>query len=199
MQLLSGCASSPDTQLFLIEPISFEERPPLGKPLSIGVGPVELAEHLNQKEILTHHQRYRVNTSEYNRWAEPLSENITAVLVENLVQLIPSDSIFGYQRDFGYQTDFRIRVNIVKFGLDPAGRMELNAFWVIQDSAGNSAEFRKSRFSEALIGDDVDSIVAAMSRALGQLSLDIAAAFDDVASGSSESAAFVPGKRELGK
>ena len=195
IQLLAGCASSPVTQLFLIEPISVSERPATDKPLSIGIGPVQLAGHLKRKEILTHHQPYRINTSEYDRWAEPLGENITAVLVENLVQLIPTDNIFAYQWEFGYPVDYRVRLNIVRFGIDPGGRMELDAFWVIQDSTGNPVELKKSRFSEALSGDDVDSIVAAMSRAVGQLSRDIATAIDAAASASSEGAVLVPGEQ----
>ena len=185
--VLTGCSTSPPTRLYLIEPIRVSERPKESKPLRIGIGPIQLAEHLNRKEILTQDKRYRINAAEFDRWAEPLDDNITAALAENLSLLIPTESVLAYKWDLGYPVDYRVRVNILSFGSEPSGEIVLSAFWVIQDAGGSSVKLRKSRYSERRNGDDMVSIVAAMSRTIEQLSRDIASALAAVSVEVSES------------
>ncbi len=52
-----------------------------------------LAERLTRKEILSRDRRYEVSGAALDRWSEPLENNITTVLAENLSALIAPDTI----------------------------------------------------------------------------------------------------------
>ncbi len=178
LTLLSGCSSSPPVHLYLLEPIAVSERAGETKALTIAVGPVELAEHLNRDEILTRDEPYRVNAAEFDRWAEPLDHNIAAVLAENLSLLLAAN-VHTYPRETGYQADYSVRVHILRFGTQPNNEVVLSADWMIRNSSGNSIKHLRSRYSERRQDSEMVSMVRALSRNVEQLSRDIARAINE--------------------
>lgn len=172
--VLTGCSTSPPTRLYLIEPMAAIPSANVDTELTITVGPITLPEHLNRKEILTHDQPYRVSTAEFDRWAEPLDHNITAALAENLSMLVPTDHVIAYPWDAARRVDYTVRVRVIAFGTDPSGEVVLSASWMIHDTVGAPVTLSKARYSESRRGNDVVATVAAMSRAIEQLSRDIA-------------------------
>lgn len=177
--VLSGCGTSPSSRLYVIEPMAVTGSTDTVAGLTIAVGPITLPEHLNRKEILTHDEPYRVNAAAFDRWAEPLDQGIIAALAENLSMLIPTDHVVTYLSDGAQQVDYTVQVRVIRFGVEPSGEVELKAAWVIRDSADGPATRGKARYSEQRPGSDVVDIVAAMSRAIEQLSRDIADAINE--------------------
>lgn len=173
---LAGCSASPETRLYIIEPMSAPANSQVGENLTIAVGPIKLPKHLNRKEIVTHDQRYRVTSAEFDRWAEPLDDNITNVLAENLSVLIPSDQVIAYPWDTAHEFDYTVRVRVSKFGTNPTGEFVLSASWMIYDAANVLVKYKKTGYSAPRRGDDMDALVAAMSQTIEQLSRDIATA-----------------------
>jgi uncharacterized protein len=171
---LSACSSSPAPHLYIIEPMSASAGTQIDNDLRIGVGPVTLPELLNRKEIVTHDQRYRVNSAEFDRWAEPLDHNVTNVLAENLSVLIPSDQIIAYPWDSAHDFDFTVQVRVITFGTNPSGEVVLRASWIIYDAANEPVELTKKRYAASRRGNEVVALVAAMSQTIEQLSRDIA-------------------------
>ena len=180
--LLAACsATSPEPRLYLIEPMtSSSAATPTGEDLTVAVGSVELPGHLEGKEIVTYHQRYRVSSAEFDRWAEPLDENISSTLVENLSMLLPSSRVFADPASLARDPDYRVRVNVMAFGSDPSGDVILNTSWTIRDADRAPVKLAKKRYSAPRQGDDMVALVAAMSRAIELLSRDIADALRDV-------------------
>ena len=174
LSTLAACSTSPEPNLYIIEPMSASAGTQIDNDLSIGVGPVTLPAHLNRKEIVTHDQRYRVNSAEFDRWAEPLDHNITNTLTENLSVLISSDQVIAYPWDSAHDFDFTVRVRVITFGANPNGEVVLSASWTIYDAANAPVEFRKKRYAARRRGNDMISLVAAMSQTIEQLSRDIA-------------------------
>lgn len=171
---LTACSTSPEPRLYIIEPMSASASTQIDNNLSIGVGPVTLPAHLNGKEIVTHDQRYRVNSAEFDRWAEPLDQNIVNALAENLSVLIPSDQVIAYPWNSVHDFDFTVAVRVIAFGATPNGEVVLSASWMIYDAANAPVEFRKKRYATPRRGNDMISLVAAMSQTIEQLSRDIA-------------------------
>ena len=174
LSTLTSCSSSPAPRLYIIEPMSASASTQIDNDLSIGVGRVTLPAHLNRKEIVTHDKRYRVNSAEFDRWAEPLDHNITNALAENLSVLIPSDQVIAYPWDSAHDFDFTVQVRVITFGANPDGEVVLIASWMIYDAANAPIELTKKRYSAARRGDDMIELVAAMSQMIEQLSRDIA-------------------------
>ena len=142
--------------------------------LTIGIGPVALPEYLDRKEILTHDQDYRVNAAEFDRWAEPLEHNIASALATNLSMLGPAENVVTYPWGTVYEVDYVIHVRVHAYGTSPSGEVLLSASWVVLDAENKAIKLSNNRYTETRQGDDVVATVAAMSRALEQLSRDIA-------------------------
>ncbi len=171
---LTGCSTSPAPRLYIIEPMSASASTRIDNDLSVGVGPVTLPAHLNRKGIVTHDQRYRVNSAEFDRWAEPLDHNITNALAENLSVLIPSDQVAAYPWESAHNFDFTVQVRVITFGTNPNGEVVLSASWTIHDAANAPLELTKKRYAATRRGNEVVALVAAMSQLIEQLSRDIA-------------------------
>jgi len=186
--VLSACSTSPKPRLYVIEPMatSVSDGARANEGLSITVGPVTLPEHLSRKGIVTHDQRYRVISAEFDRWAEPLDENIARVLSENLFGLIPGVQVVANSRGVPQRVDYTVPVRITNFGSNPDGQVVLDATWAINDAAGAPVQRMRTMYSSPRRGDDVVSLVAAMSEAVEQLSRDIANAIAAVAEASAK-------------
>ncbi len=174
LSTLTVCSTSPTPNLYIIEPMTTSASTRIDNDLSIGVGPVTLPAHLDRKEIVTHDQRYRVNSAEFDRWAEPLDHNITNALAENLSVLIPSDRVIAYPWDSAHNFDYTVQVRVITFGTNPNGEVVLSASWTIYDAANAPIEQTKRRYAEPRRGNEVVALVAAMSQTIEQLSRDIA-------------------------
>jgi len=173
LSTLSACSTSPEPRLYIIEPMQASVSTHADEGLIISVGPVTLPAHLDHKGIVTHDQRYRVNSAEFDRWAEPLDHNITRTLCENLSLLIPSEQVIAYPLRTAHDVDYSVQVRVIAFGSNPDGQVVLNAAWMIHDAADEPVKIAQTRFSAPRRGDDVVALVEVMSLAIEQLSRDI--------------------------
>jgi len=171
---LSACSTSPAPNLYIIEPVSAVASAGTDQAPSIAVAAVTIPPYLDRKEIVTHSQRYQIKSAEFDRWAEPLDQNIANTLAENLSVFVPSDQVVAYPWDPAQIFDYTVRVRVIKFGASPGGIVELSATWLILDSNNESPKLTKTHYVADRQGDDVLSLVAAMSDAIEQLSRDIA-------------------------
>ena len=171
--VLSACSTSPDPRLYILEPMHVSGGSQTGEGLSIVVGPVTLPAHLDHKGIVTRDQRYRVNAAKFDRWAEPLDQNIVRVLCDNLSALIPSNQIIAYPRQIAHDVDYTVRIRITEFGTNPDGEVVLNVAWMLHDKSNAPVKAAKTRYSVNRRGDDVVAVVEAMSQAVERLSRDI--------------------------
>jgi len=101
--LLGGCVNlgsgTAPTHYYLIPSVLDQEtRAPVTSDLSahtIAIGPITLAGHLDRPQLISRLNSSRLHLMDYDRWAEPLAEQIGRVLRENLAaspnppQLLP--------------------------------------------------------------------------------------------------------------
>jgi uncharacterized protein len=173
---LSACSSSPAPRLYILEPIAAPAAHPQDAALSIAIGEVIMPAYLNRKEIVTRDERYEINSAKFDRWAEPLDQNIANILAENLSILLPSDQVVAYPWDPIREFDYTVRVRVVRFGASPNGNVELSAAWSIIRSDDTPVTIRRTQYFVDRSGDDVRGLVAAMSNGIEELSRDISKA-----------------------
>jgi hypothetical protein len=159
--------------------------------ITVGVASVNVPEYLNNQMIVTRPTRNTVDLAELHNWAAPLSEHVTAVLAENLWFLIPADGVVRMPLSRAIPIDFEVRTRLEKFERDESGDVVLLARWVVfneqtrEASAIKSAQFRvpvvvedrpyvEGKDTGRFENDVYEAIVAAMSKALGELSREIA-------------------------
>ena len=174
------------TKFYMLSPLSTSELkkdvPDDTKPVAIGLGPVSFPEYLNRSQIVVRASRNQLQIAEFARWAEPLGENFSRVLAENLSVFLSTDRIIPYPRKKSMPTDYQVTVDVVRFDGTPGGNASLVARWTILGDDGAKVLWeKKSSFSEATGGRGYEELVSAESRLVTALSREIAAAINAVA------------------
>ncbi len=85
--LITGCARSPAIhyyQLVSPETAKSDQVAPAGLDVVLGLGPVHLPEYLDQQKIVSRLSANRLQLSDVHRWVEPLADNFTRVLQQEL-------------------------------------------------------------------------------------------------------------------
>jgi uncharacterized lipoprotein YmbA len=142
---------------------------------SICVGPVSVPEHLNRPQMVRRIGDNQVEFAEFSLWAEPLQENITRVLMENLSVLLSTDQVCRFPGNSDLSPDVRVSVDVVRFDAGPESGAVVEARWVaVRGGDVEGAERQSSRVEGKVVADDPAEVVAAYSRALEQISRDIA-------------------------
>jgi uncharacterized lipoprotein YmbA len=180
--VLSGCASTPSTRFFVLSSVydpgkmrSLEGE----RCYALAIGPVRVSEYLNQPEIVTRINQNEVRLDEFAKWAEPLENNVSRVLADNLRSLLCIRSIAVAPWRGRPLIDYRIDVNVIQMD----GQLGENASLEISWSIGDGADRKKpplftkiSTYEEPIKGGDYASFVAAQSRNVASLSRDVAGA-----------------------
>ena len=142
----------------------------------VGVFQVELADHLKHQEIVTRTAGNRVVLAEKDSWAADLGNNITSVLALNLSNMIPTERVTILPSSRSVPLDYRVNVSIATFEEGPDGVVQMIAVWqVFKGNDLRLSSIRKSSITQPVEGEGYDAIVAAMSKALGDLSRRITA------------------------
>lgn len=184
LAMLAGCAAAPHSRFYILSPLSTDTAVhPGGSATVIGVGPVELPDYLNRPQIAVRSGPYELRYNEIRRWAEPLQDNVTGVLAENLARLVPSDRVARFPWGRTTTVAFQVVANISRFDADENGTVVLSASWKVYRGEGRENVAEKTSVIRESIGNsnDYSEIVAAQSRALDVLSREIAAAIRNAA------------------
>jgi uncharacterized protein len=179
--LLGGCAFSAPSRFFVLTAVSTSEpqQPLVGelREVAIGVGPVELPRYLDRPQMATQAGPYELHFAEFNQWAEPLVDNVTRVLSENLSHLLATDRIAIYPWPRSIPVAYQVVVQMSHFEGTLGEQSRLSAQWYIIDVEEQQELMRQtSQFQPAVETADYHSLAAALSQGLGALSQDIAAA-----------------------
>lgn len=172
--LTTGCAkNSPPPRFYLLQPLA-TPGPQTDKPLSLGVGPVTVPPYLDRPQIVTATTASRLRLAEFDRWAEPLQENMARVVSDNLTALLASDHVVKYPWSKPLTPDYQLEIEVSKFHTTTTGQCELQTQWHIRQGQKILILKNSSITTQAESGN-YDDIVAAEGMALDRLSREIAA------------------------
>jgi uncharacterized lipoprotein YmbA len=146
---------------------------------AIGIGPVKIPEYLNQPEIVTRITQNEVRLDEFAKWAEPLENNISRALAENLPSLLCIRSIAVFPWRGQTPIDYRIDVHVIHMDGILGESASLDVAWSITDGTGHKKSLlltKRSTYKEPTGGGDYGAFVSAQSRNLASLSREIAEA-----------------------
>lgn len=182
LMILAGCigGKSQPSKFYVLSPLPSET----GKQvvaaehgLAIVVGPVSLPPYLDRPEIVTRAGGNELHLSEFDRWAEPLRQNFSRVLAENLAILIPTDRMAVFPWEKSPPIDYQVVVEVTRFEGYTDGNSVLMARWSIFGADGKQELVtRQSTFTTPTgTPQNYEATVSTLSRSLADLSREIAA------------------------
>jgi uncharacterized lipoprotein YmbA len=149
---------------------------------AIGIGPVKLADYLDQSRIITRTSENRVEQAEFDQWSGSFKDNLTNVLAENIGHLLATDRIAIYPWRTYVPIDYQVTVDIVRCDGQPGKEVFLVARWsVLSGNEKKPFAMKRSDIHEEAGNRGYESLVAAQSRALGRLSHEIVQAIQAAA------------------
>ena len=175
---LGGCASSPMARFYTLTPLVHQEvkqTSPAGKPVSVSIAPVEVPDYLERPQIMTRDGQNELRLAEFDRWAGSLSDNIAAVLAENLALLLGTDRVFVNPSMRTELADYFVAVRILRLDCKPGDQVLLKAQWtLVAGPDRKDVGTWVASFTERLNDQRYETMVAAVSRTLEQLSREFA-------------------------
>lgn len=143
----------------------------------LGVGPVTIPDSLKRSQIATRQQGNRYQFDEFNRWAGVLERDITAVLGDNLGQLLGVDKVGFFPWMQHFKPTYRVMVDVVRFDGALDGEAVLSARWAVAGADGEDfLAGGKSVYRQPLEEAGYAALVKAESRLLAAFSREIAGA-----------------------
>jgi uncharacterized lipoprotein YmbA len=145
-------------------------------PVTIGVGPVRLPAYLDRPQVVTRLDPDRIDFGEFDRWGEPLADGVPRALAGTIGGLLPKSRIALFPWTGPRAIQYQVIVDVARFDGSLGGDVVLEARWRIVGA--DRKDLREGRFaaSEPTGGQGYPAIVSAMSRSLGALGREIAAA-----------------------
>ncbi len=144
------------------------------KIIKIGIGPVTFPDELNRLSIVTRTSQNTIGLSEYHRWGGSLKKVFSQVMVENISFLMKTDQVMARPWERYFQPDIRIALDIQRFDGRIGEYAFLSAKWMIfEKEMDKPIAVKRSVIKEAVDDDNYDSFVAAQSRTVAKLSMEI--------------------------
>ena len=143
----------------------------------IGIGPVKLADYLDQSMLVTRTSDNQAVKAEFDRWVGPFKDNFINVLADNIGFLLATERIYLYPWRITVPIDYQVVVDVVRCDGRLGDAAWLEARWsIFQGPEKKLIKTYRSNIREPVTGTDYAAVVAAQSRALAKLSQEIAEA-----------------------
>ena len=185
MLFLNGCfgggSQTPATRFYVLNSLYSAESINQQNPIAvledaiIGVGPLKLSQVLDRPQIILRTSHNEIRVADLDRWAAPLNEIITNVLVDNFSALLSTGSILKFPWKATIPIDYQIVLEITRFDGMPGDNVDMRARWGILGENGRKVLSKKQTvLTEPIGGDTITEMVSAQSRLVAKLSHEIA-------------------------
>lgn len=178
---LGGGSQAPPTKYYVLNSLYTAENKiqPVAdlKEAVVVIGPLTLTQVLDRPHIIIRHSQNEIRVTNLDRWAEPLHENFTRVLRDNLSALISQGRVIRFPPAASIPVAYQVIIEVMRFDGNPQNEVVLRAQWAVLGGDGDSVLLkRQSDFKEPSEGDTIAEMVSAQSRLVAKLSRDIAEA-----------------------
>ena len=174
---LGGCRSQ-SPRFYTLNPIQEDQviskrKSPVQNAV-IGIGPVKLADYLDQSMLITRTSDNQAVKAEFDRWVGSFKDNFINVLADNIGVLLPTERIYLFPWRVSVPIDYQVIMDIVRCDGRLGDAVWLEVRWSIIGGPGKKLlKTHRSSIREPVTGADYAALVAAQSRALAKLSQEI--------------------------
>ena len=134
-----------------------------------------MPDYLDRPQIVTRVSENEIKIDEFSRWAEPLKENFTRALVQNLSTLLNKAKVIRTTEGASIPLALQVVVEVLQFDGTLGDDVVLNVKWGLFEAEDKKLVLTKrSSFKEPTGAATYEALVAAESRAVAALSREIA-------------------------
>jgi uncharacterized protein len=176
LTVLVGCGTSPKIQLYTLNSIERDASSEnnSSQNIVIKVGPVSIADMLDQDPIVSRTGSNSLVADEFNRWGGNLKNDIRRIIGENISILVPNSQMTLGNETMLLPIDYQVIINVREFDGQLGGKVILNVDWTVaRKGKYKKVMVKKSVLYENAIGITYQDYVAAQSRLLEKLSHEI--------------------------
>jgi len=182
---LGGCRSQ-SPRFYTLTPIpedqAISRRQSPAQNAVIGIGPVKLADYLDQSMLITRTSDNQAVKAQFDRWVGSFKDNFVNVLADNIGVLLSTDRIYLYPWRLSVPIDYQVAMDVVRCDGRLGDATYLEARWSIFGGPEKKLlKTHRSSIREPVSGADYAALVTAQSRAVGKLSQEIAQAIQGAA------------------
>ena len=129
--IVAACGSSPPVRYYSLEAIDARYDGEVEVVAGLGVGPLRMPEYLAKTKIVTRRGGAEMIVDDFNRWAEPVEDEVHRIVAANLDGLLEDTVVVAFP--YRHYSDMRGRVvgRIDRFDADQDGRVVLLVQWGI--------------------------------------------------------------------
>lgn len=169
---LAAC-TSPEPAYYTLAAIPGTPRP--GGARLIELRRPGLAGYLDRPEIVRTGSAYQLRVAGAERWGEPFGDLVGRILAENLNNRLPGSSVFTAAGGISAEANATVELDVQRFDADASGQVVLLAQVAVSRGRSRAnARTMAVRRTVSPTGPSTAELVAAMSRALGQLADEVA-------------------------
>lgn len=173
--LFSGCATTGPSKFYTLSSAIIQQEHKDNQNISVEVGPVEVPDYLDRPHLVTRSGRNELMISDFHKWAGSLQDDISRVLVESLSAALSTENVYMYPWPQSSSLTYHVKIKINRFEGTPGEQVVLNVYWAIYGKDETTLLMQQaSHFYEETGDRSYAAVVAAMSRAVGKLSNEIA-------------------------
>jgi uncharacterized protein len=183
--VIGGCVGkSPSSRFYRLTSITESQSDALPKnptsDIAVGIGPVTIADYIDQAKIVTRNSDNEIEQAEFDQWSGSFKNNITEVLAENIGSLLGSEKISIFPWRSYVFIDYQVLIDVIRCD----GRLGKDVVLVVRWSVLKSKEkqlvaMKRSRINQAVDSAGYAALVAAYSRVIGELSREITETIQD--------------------
>ena len=179
-----GCISVDSSRFFAVAPIprtgESAQNTGLNDALALAIGPIKFPGYLDRRALVRRLSQNRFAVADNDLWAEPLEENFSRVLSENLSILLQSDGIVAYPWERNRRPTYQVQVEVFRFEPNAEQVVELWARWMILDDTKKTIMIKESYFSQPAKDKSTEASVAALSETVADLSREMSRALREI-------------------
>jgi uncharacterized lipoprotein YmbA len=176
--IASGCVSSKPSRFYTLTPAretTGKARTGADSKIAISIRTLKLPDYLLHQQMVKRMASNEIHFAEFDRWAEPLENNFSRVLMEDLSADVPTNNISLFPVQDASLTNYQLILDVTEFERNASGALTLSARWsIIKGEGANYLTNKRSSFTEQVSGEGYDMIASAMSDLTAKLSSEIA-------------------------
>jgi len=167
----AGC-STPPSQFYKLSANPGPAAPASNR--SVAVNTVAIPASVDRPQIVVAASPNQMRLDELNRWVSPLQDNIARVVAENLVAMLGTPRVTVSPQMLTVDVDYRVFVEVQTFESAPGQMATLDAVWRVVRVKDGGSRTGRTTVREPTPQPGFDALAAAHSRAIAQMSRDIA-------------------------